>query len=120
MAAVKFLLGLVILVFMVTFAIQNMEPQVTISYYFGYSIGPVPFFFALLAAAVLGMIVAAAYSVVEQVKLSSALRRQKKQIQSLEKELFEYHQRPPEPLKEIDPDETAPVTTKEPGNQLTP
>ena len=120
MAAVKFLLGLLILVFMVTFAIQNMEPQVTISYYFGYSIGPVPFFFALLAAAVLGMIIAAAYSAVEQVKLSSALRRQKKQIQSLEKELVQYQQRPPEPLTEPDSDETAPTTTEEPGNQLAP
>ena len=120
MAALRFLLGLVVLVFLVTFAIQNMEPQVTISYYFDYSIGPVPFFFALLAAAVLGMVIAAAYSMVEQVKLSSALRRQKKQIQSLEKELFQYQQRPPEPLKEHDPDETAPMPTEESGNQLTP
>ena len=118
MAALKFLLGLVILVFLVTFALQNMEPQVTINYYFDYSIGPLPLFFALLAAAVLGMVVSAAYSMVEQVRLSSALRRQKKQIQSLEKELFQYQQRPPEPLKEHDPDETAPVPAEESGKQL--
>lgn len=120
MAAVRFLLGLVVLVFLVTFALQNMTPQVTISYYFGYSVGPVPFFFALLAAAVLGMVVAAAYSMVEQVRLSSALRRQKKQIQALENELVQYQQRPPEPLKEHDPDETLPVRLEDSGDQLAP
>jgi hypothetical protein len=86
-----------------------MEPQVTISYYFGYELGPIPFFFALLAAAVLGMVVAAGYSMVEQIRLSSALRRQRRRIQSLEKELWEYQQRPPEPLKERDADETTPM-----------
>lgn len=110
MIAVKFLLGLIVLVFLVTFAVQNMEPQITIRY-FGYDLGPLPFFFSLLAAAVLGMVIAAAYSVIEQLKLSSTVRQQKRRIQAIEKELLDYQQRPPEPLKELDSDETMPMPT---------
>jgi len=105
MFAVRFILGLVILVFLVTFAVKNMEPQITIRYYFGYSLGPMPFFFALLAAAVLGMVVSAIFSVAEQIRLHAAIRRKKKRIETLEKELLEFRQLPPEPLLEQDEEE---------------
>ncbi len=100
MVAVKFLVGLVALVFLVTFAVKNMEPQVTVDYYFGYSFGPLPFFFALLAAAVLGALITMLYSVVEYVKLTTTIRKQNRHIAGLEQEMMGYKQLPPEPPEE--------------------
>ncbi len=96
MVAVKFLVGLVVLVFLVTFAVKNMEPQVTVDYYFGYSFGPLPFFFALLAAAVLGALITMIYSVVEYVKLTTTIRKQNRHIATLEQEMIGYKQLSPE------------------------
>lgn len=105
MFAVRFILGLVILLFLVTFAVKNMEPQITIQYYFGYNFGPMPFFFTLLAAGVLGMVVSAVFSVAEQIRLHTTIRRKRKRIEALEKELLEFKQKPPEPLLERDEEE---------------
>lgn len=103
MVALKFLLGLIVLIFLVTFAVKNMEPQVTIDYYFGYSFGPVPFFFALLGSAVLGAIIAMFFALVEQLKLRSVVRRQNRQLASMEKEMMEFKQITPEPVPEPEP-----------------
>ncbi|GMT42236.1 MAG: hypothetical protein IEMM0002_0647 [bacterium] len=100
MVAVRFILGFVILIFMVTFAVKNMEPEVTIRYYFDYSFGPIPFFFSLLAATVLGMVITAVFSIAEYIRFHTAIRRQRKHINSLEKDLLEFRRQPPEPLAE--------------------
>jgi uncharacterized integral membrane protein len=96
----RFIIGLVVLVFLVTFALQNMEPQVTFHYYFGYQYGPMPFFFALLSAAVAGIIVAMLFSIFEQFRLRAIIRRQKKQMAALKKEVQEYQELMPEHLIE--------------------
>lgn len=96
MVTLRFILGLVLLIFLVTFAMENMEPAVTLHYYFGYQLGPYPLFLALLTAAVAGMIIAMVFSVVEQFRLRAIIRRQKRQLAALKKEMQEYQQLLPE------------------------
>ncbi len=102
MVALKFLVGLLVLIVLVVFALQNLQPDVVIEYYFDKKIGPMPFSFALLGAAVLGSIIAALVTLCEQIKLRSVIRRQRKQIVRMEAELLEFKRIPPEPL----PDKT--------------
>jgi uncharacterized integral membrane protein len=105
MVTLRFIIGLLVLVFLVTFALQNMEPSVTFHYYFGYKYGPMPFFFALLSSAVVGIIIAMLFSIFEQFRLRAIIRRQKKQLASLKKEVQEYQELLPEHLieKNLDP-----------------
>jgi len=100
LVALKFLVGLLVLIVLVVFALQNLQPDVVIEYYFDKKIGPMPFSFALLGAAVLGSIIAALVTLCEQIKLRSVIRRQRKQIVRMEAELLEFKRRPPEPLPE--------------------
>lgn len=96
MGTLRFLVGLAMLVFIVTFALQNMEPQVTLHYYFGAKYGPMPFFYALLTAAVVAAMVAMVFSVFEQFRLRAIIRRQKKQLALLKQEVREYQELLPE------------------------
>lgn len=100
MIALKFLAGLLLLIVLVIFSLQNMEPQVEIRYYFGKSLGPMPFSFAILAAAVVGSVVAALVTLIEQIKLRNEIRKQARRIRQQEEELLEYRRQPPEPLAE--------------------
>ncbi len=100
MGTFRFLVGLALLVLLVTFALQNMEPQVAFHYYFGVNYGPMPFFYALLTAAAVGMVVAMIFCTLEQFRLRAIIRRQKKQLASLKKEVLEYQELLPEHLIE--------------------
>lgn len=94
------MVGLALLVLLVTFALQNMEPQVAFHYYFGVNYGPMPFFYALLTAAATGMAVAMIFCTLEQFRLRAIIRRQKKQLAFLKKEVLEYQELLPEHLIE--------------------
>lgn len=98
MTAIRFLLGLAILIFLVTLGLRNMEPQVTIQYYFGYSMGPMPFFFALLTAAAAGVLLTMFFAVYEQLRLHGIIRRQRKQLVALDRDIAEFKQLMPEKL----------------------
>jgi len=98
--ALKFLAGLTVLIALVIFSLKNIDPQVSIIYYFGKSLGPMPFSFALLGSAVLGSVVAALFTLVEQIKLRGQIKKQNTKISMLEDELLELQSRPPEPLPE--------------------
>ena len=98
MTAIRFMLGLVILIFIVTLGLRNMEPQVTIQYYFGYSMGPMPFFFALLTAAAAGVLLTMFFAVYEQLRLHGIIRRQRKQLVALDRDIAEFKQLLPEKL----------------------
>ncbi|MBI3793632.1 MAG: LapA family protein [Nitrospinae bacterium] len=96
MVTLRFILGLAVLIFLVTFALLNMEPSVTLRYFFGYAFGPVPLFFALLSAGALGMMTAMVFSIFEQFRLRAVIRKQKRQVAALKRELQEYHDLMPE------------------------
>ncbi len=100
MTAIRFLLGMAILIFLITLGLRNMEPQVTIQYYFGYHAGPMPLFFALLTAAAAGILLTMLFAVYEQLRLHGVIRRQRKQIAALEKDISELKQLMPEQLIE--------------------
>lgn len=100
MTTVKFIIGLFVLIFLVTLGLQNMEPQVTVRYFFGYSLGPLPLFFALLSAAVAGVLLTMLFSIAEQIRLHSAIRKNRRRIAGLEAELAEYKQALPEKVIE--------------------
>lgn len=100
MAGFRFMLGLALLIFLVTLGLRNMEPQVTIHYYFGYAVGPMPFFFALLTAAASGVLFTMLFAVYEQFRLHGVIRWQRKQIAALERDIAEVKQLMPEQLIE--------------------
>jgi uncharacterized integral membrane protein len=99
MVTFRFIIGLAVLVLLVTFALQNLEPSVTFQY-FGFKYGPIPFFFALLASAVAGMMIAMIFSIFEQFRLRAIIRRQQRQATSMKKEIHEYELLMPEQLIE--------------------
>ncbi len=98
MLGLRFIFGLALLIFLVTLGLKNMEPQVTIQYWFGYAAGPMPFFFALLCAAVAGILFTLLFAVFEQLRLHSVIRKQRRQIAALEGDLAACRQAFPEKL----------------------
>jgi len=96
MVTVRFIIGLMALIFFITFGLLNMEPSVTLRYYFGYTFGPLPLFFALLCAAAVGIVVAMVFSVFEQLRLRSIIRGLKREVVSLKLEIDDYRQSHPE------------------------
>lgn len=100
MTTVKFIIGLLVLIFLITLGFKNMEPAVTVQYFFGYSFGPTPLFFALLSAAVAGIFLTMLFAIFEQLRLHSAIRKNKRRIAELEAELTAYRQALPEKVIE--------------------
>ena len=86
MVALKFLIGLVVLIFLVTLAVKNME-EVTLYYYFGYQFGPLPLFFALLGSFLLGSAIIWLIACLEQVKYRITIRKLNRQVRDLEEEI---------------------------------
>lgn len=111
MTAIRFMFGLAILIFLITVGLRNMEPQVTIHYYYGYHIGPMPFFFALLTAAAAGVLLTMFFAVFEQLRLHGVIRGQRKQLAALDRDLAEFKQLMPERL--IDQNLKKPAATAE-------
>ncbi len=109
MVALKFLFGLAILIVLVVFSLNNLEPQVEIKYYIDKTLGPMPLSFALLGAAAIGSIVAALVTLIEQIKLRHTVKKQAKEIAQLESQILEFESMPPEPIPDnlADRDETA-------------
>jgi len=86
MIALKFLIGLIVLIFLVTFAVKNLE-EVTLYYYFEYQLGPVPLFFVLLASLFLGAGMIWVIATLEQMRLRMTVRKQARQIKYYEQEI---------------------------------
>ena len=84
--ALKFLLGLVALIFLVTFAVKNME-EVTLYYYFEYQLPPLPLFLVLLASFFFGAGTIWVIATFEQMRLRRTIRKQTRQIKDYEQEI---------------------------------
>ena len=104
--AVKFLLGLILIFFLVTFASKNNE-MVTVSYYFGYSYS-LNLWVATFTALGLGSLLTCHIWMIDHFRLSYQNRSSLRQIASLEKELADLKQAPlPDEPSVYPPDDSA-------------
>lgn len=92
MMAVKLVLGLIVVFFLVTFAVKNQQ-DVDVSYYFGYHYN-VKLWVALMASFVLGAVVTALGWTVSSIKEKSRNYRLTKKVSKLQKELEDLKQKP--------------------------
>ncbi|MDH5542478.1 MAG: LapA family protein [Nitrospinota bacterium] len=120
MVALKFLFALAILIVLVLFALQNMEPSVIIKYYLDKTIGPMPFSFAVLGAAAIGSIITALVTLVEQIKLRHTIKKLSRRIKQQDEELLNFKKIPPEPIQDEIEDEHAETSAKSSGSKLLP
>jgi len=92
MKAVKFVLGLLVIFVLVTFAIQNQQ-DTRISYYFGYNFN-VQLWLAILASFAIGAILAGIGSGFSLLRLKARNWSLSRKIDKLEKQVSELEQRP--------------------------
>ena len=118
MVALKFLFALAILIVLVLFALQNMEPNVSIKYYIDMSIGPMPLSFAVLGAAAIGSIITALVTLIEQIRLRYTIKKLNNRVKQLDDELLEYKKLPPEPISDEWDDEQTRPEKKHDGSRL--
>ncbi|MFQ5892991.1 MAG: lipopolysaccharide assembly LapA domain-containing protein [Nitrospinota bacterium] len=94
----KFVFGLIVLVILASFAAKNSEP-VVLRYYYGYATPPVPLYVVLLAAVVVGAILAALFAIGERFYFLHELRKRNRTIREMEGELVSLRNLPlAEPL----------------------
>ncbi len=94
----KFIIGLIVLVVLASFAVNNSEP-VVLGYYFGYATPPVPLYVIVLVAVVVGAILAALFSIAERFHFMYELRKRDRVIREMEGELVSLRNLPlAEPL----------------------
>jgi len=92
MMAVKLVIGLLIVFFLVTFAVKNQQ-DVIVSYYFGYSYG-VKLWMAVLASFALGAVLTGLGWAVSSIREKSRNWSLSRKIVKLEKELESLKQKP--------------------------
>ncbi len=92
MRSVKFVLGLIVIFVLVTFAIQNQQ-DVKISYYFGYSFNA-QLWLAILASFAIGAILAGIGSGFSVLRLKARNWSLSRKIDKLEKQVSDLEQRP--------------------------
>ncbi|VAX20179.1 hypothetical protein MNBD_NITROSPINAE04-2351 [hydrothermal vent metagenome] len=92
MKAVKFVLGLVVIFVLVTFAIQNQQ-DTRISYYYGYVFN-VQLWLAILASFAIGAVLAGIGSGFSVLRLKARNWSLSRKIDRLEKKVSELEQRP--------------------------
>lgn len=94
----KFIIGLIVLVVLASFAVNNSDP-VVLRYYFGYATPPVPLYVIVLVAVVVGAILAALFAIGERFHFMYALRKRDRVIREMEGELVSLRNLPlAEPL----------------------
>lgn len=94
----KFIFGLIVLVILASFAVQNSDP-VVLKYYFGYQTPAVPLYVVLLAAVVVGAIFAALFSIGERFYFRHEINKRDRVIREMETELVSLRNLPlSEPL----------------------
>ena len=90
MGSLRFLIGLVFAMIVVSFGVKNMEP-VSISY-FRIGTYTFPLFFIILAAFSVGFLVAWVGGLFDKIRLHRRVHANKQQVRSLEKEIEKVQQ----------------------------
>jgi uncharacterized integral membrane protein len=95
---IKLILGLIVLIVLASFAVQNSQP-IVLKYYFGYATPPVPLYVVVLAAVVVGACLAALFSLAERFYFLHEIRKRDRVIREMETELVSLRNLPlSEPL----------------------
>jgi uncharacterized integral membrane protein len=100
----KFIIGLIVLVVLASFAVNNSEP-VVLKYYFGYATPKVPLYVVVLIAVVVGAILAALFAIGERFYFMYELRKRDRIIREMEGELVSLRNLPltePLPAPEVE------------------
>jgi|GEM_PF-907275 uncharacterized integral membrane protein len=84
--SLKFILGLIIMILLVTFAVKNNTPT-KLYYYFNLESPEVPLFLVILLGLFLGAVFVWIINLFERMKLKYIIKKKDKKIREIEKEL---------------------------------
>ena len=87
MAVVVFVLGALVGMATLLFALENMQP-VTLRYLFNWQTQPIPFSFVILAAVWVGFVIAGLFGVAGYLRIRRTVRQQQRTIAALQAELL--------------------------------
>jgi uncharacterized integral membrane protein len=86
MALVMFVLGAVVGMAVLVFALENME-SVTLHYLLSWQTPPIPLFFVIMTAVGIGFVIAGLFGVSAYLRQRRIVRQQRRQVAELEAEL---------------------------------
>jgi uncharacterized integral membrane protein len=87
MAVFVFILGAVVGMAALLFALENMEP-VTLRYLFNWQTQPIPFSFVIMTAVGVGFVVASLFGMAAYLRIRRIVRQQQRRIAELQAELL--------------------------------
>jgi uncharacterized integral membrane protein len=87
MAVVVFVLGAIVGMAALVFALENMEP-VTLRYLFNWQTQPIPFSFVIMAAVGVGFVTAGLFGIAAYLRIRRTVRQQQRTIAELQAELL--------------------------------
>lgn len=118
MALVTFVLGAVVGMAVLVFALENMEP-VTLRYLFTWQTRPIPLFTVIMAAVGVGFVIAGLFGMSAFLRERRIVRQQRRQMSELQAELHRLRMLPMDaPMAESR--EPYPTSSDRPTNELSP
>jgi len=87
LAIVKFMVFLLVLAIVASFAVKNGD-DVVLYYYFGLESVPMPLFLVIFGSLVLGALISLLFAVGEQLRLRYTIRSLEKKMRRMEEELY--------------------------------
>lgn len=107
-SSLRFLFGLVVMIFLVTFAVKNNTP-IKLYYYFNFQSPEIPLFLVVLASVFIGALFVWMLALFDRIRLKMSVSKKDKKIRELEKELVDLRNLPAEepagkPIKEERPE----------------
>jgi uncharacterized integral membrane protein len=95
MSSLRFLFGLVVMIFLVTFAVTNNTP-IKLYYYFNFQSPEIPLFLVVLASVFIGALFVWVLALFDRIRLKMSVGKKDKRIRELEKELVDLRNLPAE------------------------
>lgn len=84
---IRLVILLMVIILYLTFVVYNMEDKVALKYVMGLSTDPLPVYLLLLAALMLGMVLATMFTIPAWIRMKMELRRQRRTIEEMEEDL---------------------------------
>ena len=95
--AVKLVLGLIVVFFVISFAVKNQQ-QVTVSYYFGHEYSA-PIWFVVIFSIIAGVLISSVFWAFSLIREKGRNWSLSKKAAKMEERLKEISQRPPAPVE---------------------
>lgn len=107
-SSLRFLFGLVVMIFLVTFAVTNNTP-IKLYYYFNFQSPEIPLFLVVLVSVFIGALFVWVLALFDRIRLKMSVSKKDKKIRELEKELVDLRNLPAEeptgkPMQEKEPE----------------